>query len=86
MSVRGEVRTENVLICLLLHAYGVKPNESKEGHFSYSILVPICMWSVLIFLCTKMYMLKMMPLHYTLLQSPCLWSDLREIVKTGSLS
>lgn len=63
-----------------------KPGESKEGHFSYRILVPICTWSVLIFLCTKMYMLKMMPLHYTLLQSSCLWSDLREIVKTGSFS
>lgn len=56
MSVR-EVRTEIVLICLLsIACIQCKPNESKEGHFfPYSILVPICTWSVLIFLCTTMY-------------------------------
>lgn len=33
MSVRGEARTENVLICLLLIAcIQCKPNESKKGH------------------------------------------------------
>lgn len=34
MSVRGEARAENALICLLLIAcIQCKPNESKKGHF-----------------------------------------------------